>query len=109
MIKVFSAQNFIEVAFWRNYLEQHGIVCQIRNEFLGSAAGEVPPIECWPELWVNDKADEALAREYLASDPLGEQNLPAWTCRFCGEESDGQFSHCWNCEKEKFVETIEEH
>jgi len=106
MIKVFSAQNFIEVAFWRNYLEQHGIRCQIKNEFLSSAAGELPPIECWPELWIDDDRDEALAQKYLASDPLGEQNLPAWTCQFCGEESEGQFSHCWNCEKEKPNEII---
>ena len=104
MIKVFSAQNFIEVAFWRNYLEQHDITCQIKNEFLGSAAGELPPIECWPELWIHNKADEALALEYLASDPLAEQDLPAWTCRFCGEQSDGQFTDCWNCEKERLIE-----
>ncbi|MDX2426533.1 MAG: DUF2007 domain-containing protein, partial [Cycloclasticus sp.] len=51
MIKVFSAQDFIEVAFWRNYLEQQDIACQIRNEYLTGAAGEMPPIECWPELW----------------------------------------------------------
>ncbi len=105
MIKVFTAQNFIEVAFWRNYLEQHGIACQIKNEFLGAAAGELPPTECWPELWINDERDEQLAQNYLASDPLGEQDLPAWRCSFCGEESDGQFSHCWNCEKEKPIET----
>jgi len=104
MIKVFSAQNFIEVAFWRNYLEQHGIPCEIRNEFLGSAAGEVPPIECWPELWLEDERDKLQAKKHLASDPLGEKSLVAWVCLFCGEESEGQFSHCWNCEKEKSVD-----
>ena len=103
MIKVFSAQNFIEVAFWRNYLEQHDISCEIRNEFLGSAAGEVPPIECWPELWLLDERDKVLAEKHLASDPLGETSLTAWVCSFCAEESEGQFSHCWNCEKEKQV------
>jgi len=101
MVKVFSAQNYIEVAFWRNYLEQQGVACQIRNEFIGSAVGEIPPIECWPELWVDDERDEAIAMKHLASDPLGEKNLPAWSCASCGEESDGQFSHCWNCEKER--------
>jgi hypothetical protein len=105
MIKVFSAQDFIEVAFWKNYLEQHGIPCQIRNEFIGGAAGEIPPIECWPELWLEDDRDEAVAKKHLASDPLGEKDHVAWTCRYCGEESDGQFSHCWNCEKEKRIES----
>ncbi|MAV29450.1 MAG: hypothetical protein CL866_00555 [Cycloclasticus sp.] len=108
MIKVFSAQNFIEVAFWRNYLEQQGLCCFIKNEFSASAAGELPPIDCWPELWIEDDRDEALAKKYLASDPLGEQNLPAWTCSYCGEESDGQFSHCWYCEQERLNETMKE-
>jgi len=106
MIKVFTAQNFIEVAFWRNYLEQQGIACQIRNEFLGAAAGEIPPIECWPELWVEDDRDEAIAQKHLKSDPLGEKNMPTWACSYCGEESDGQFTHCWNCEKEKPIEVM---
>jgi len=104
MIKVFSAQDFIEVAFWRNYLEQQDIACQIRNEYLTGAAGEMPPIECWPELWIMDERDEAIAKKHLASDPLGEKARANWICRYCGEESEGQFSHCWNCEKEHEVE-----
>jgi len=104
MIKVFTAQDFIEVAFWRNYLEQAGVACQIRNEFLGSAAGEIPPIECWPELWIEDERDEVLAQRLLASDPLGEQNhLAVWTCGYCGETSEGQFTDCWNCGKEQNI------
>jgi len=103
MIKVFSAQDFIEVAFWRNYLEQQGIACQIRNEFLSSAAGELPPIECWPELWVMDPMDEARAAEFLASDPLGNKSLAAWNCSVCGEQSEGQFSDCWNCGQQKQI------
>ncbi|MBL4783739.1 MAG: DUF2007 domain-containing protein [Porticoccaceae bacterium] len=105
MIQVFSAQNFIEVAFWKNYLEQQGIPCMIKNEFLGGAAGEIPPIECWPELWIEDNRDKAIAEKHLASDPLGDKNLPLWMCELCGEESEGQFSHCWNCEKEKQKES----
>ncbi|MEH6502933.1 MAG: DUF2007 domain-containing protein [Cycloclasticus sp.] len=104
MIKVFSAQDFIEVAFWRNYLEQQDIACQIRNEYLTGAAGEMPPIECWPELWIMDERDEVMAKKHLASDPLGEKDLASWVCSHCGEESEGQFSHCWNCEKEHEVE-----
>ncbi|MEW5007835.1 MAG: DUF2007 domain-containing protein [Cycloclasticus sp.] len=101
MIKVFSAQDFIEVAFWRNYLEQQDISCQIRNEFLGSAVGEVPAIECWPELWIINDNDEAEAYKYLASEPLAEQSLPAWQCVCCGEQSEGQFTDCWNCGESK--------
>lgn len=98
MIKVFTAQNFIEVMFWKNFLEQHDVECVMKNEFLGSAAGEVPPIECWPELWITDERDEPLAKRLIKSDPLADQqNLAVWTCASCGEESEGQFSDCWNC------------
>ncbi|ORU91348.1 MAG: hypothetical protein A6F72_02025 [Cycloclasticus sp. symbiont of Poecilosclerida sp. N] len=101
MIKVYTAQDFIEVAFWKNYLEQQGVHCQIRNEFLGGAMGEVPPIECWPELWLDDERDEAVALKHLASDPLAEKHLPEWKCVSCAEVNEGQFSHCWQCETEK--------
>ncbi|ORU89625.1 MAG: hypothetical protein A6F71_01310 [Cycloclasticus sp. symbiont of Poecilosclerida sp. M] len=104
MVKVFTAQNSITVAFWKNYLEQQGITCQIRNEFLSSAAGEVPPIECWPELWIDDERDEQLALKSIASDPLRDRDdLPAWQCGRCGEESEGQFTDCWNCGKQRDV------
>ena len=46
MIKVFSAQDYIEVAFWGNYLEEKGIACQIRNDFspkeLSERGGDEP-------------------------------------------------------------------
>ena len=101
MIKVFTAQDLVEVMFWANYLQQHDIPCELKNEFIGGAVGEIPPIECWPELWVNEK-DEPRAKTLLESDPLAaQQDLPVWRCKFCGEESDGQFSHCWNCEAER--------
>ena len=108
MIKVFSAQDFIEVAFWKNYLEQQGIACQIKNEFIGGAAGELPPIECWPELWIDDDRDEAIAKKHLLSDPLGEQQLATWECAFCGEQSEGQFTHCWFCEKEHDIDNVKD-
>ena len=61
---VYTAQNMLLVGHLRNILESEGIHCLTRNEYLAGGAGELPPTETWPELWVEerDAAREALAR-----------------------------------------------
>ncbi len=81
----------------KNLLENEGIACIIRNETLFMAAGELPPISVWPELWVEDSQYDsareiikmALSDEVKAGDP--------WICPGCGEEHEPQFTDCWNC------------
>lgn len=82
----------------KNILEGEGIRCSIRNQFLAGALGEIPAVECWPQLWVTHPADWLRARGLLAdflAQPDGEEQ--AWTCRGCGERIDGQFAACWRC------------
>jgi hypothetical protein len=50
MIRVYAAPTMAMVAHVRAVLEGEGIACVVRNEFLGAGAGELPPIECWPEV-----------------------------------------------------------
>ena len=57
MRKVHTAESIIEIAHLRNVLEQAGIACYVRNERLGGAVGEIPFVECWPELWVLRNGD----------------------------------------------------
>lgn len=82
----------------KNVLETYGIECVTRNLYLSSAAGELPPIDCWPELWVVDDARhadaEGILRKTLA--PLKPVRKP-WKCTGCDEEIEGQFSECWKC------------
>ena len=98
MKKVYSAKDPLMVAHLKNVLALFGIACVTRNLDLSSAAGELPPIECWPELWITN--DEKLARakaiikKTLA--PLESVKKP-WRCAGCGEEIEGQFSECWSC------------
>lgn len=96
---VYSASNLVMVAHYRSLLESHGLPSRIRNEFLGGAAGKLPPVECWPQLCVEDHL-EARARELLKAamqaTPAGE-GQPAWTCGGCGESIEGQFTECWQC------------
>jgi len=95
MKTVYSASNISFVSIYRSILAGHGIRCRIRNEFLSAGMGELPPIECWPQLCVDDDDYEEAKR--IVEDALNEKDTAAWTCDACGEELEGQFSECWNC------------
>jgi hypothetical protein len=93
---VFSSPNFILVAHFRALLETQGIPSRIRNEYLASAAGELPPLDCWPELCVESRWEEQ-ARKAISEAQRGTSQGPDWTCPACGERIEGQFTGCWNC------------
>ena len=78
------------------------IVCLVRNDELSTALGEIPFVECYPELWVVD--DEVFPRARLLLDQwLSEMSMEqgAWRCAGCGEVLEGQFESCWQCGREK--------
>jgi len=82
----------------KGLLEQRGIPCLIRNERLLTAMGEIPFVECFPELWVLNDEDYPIARS-IADDwqeppPAGRAD---WICPRCGESVDGDLGECWNC------------
>ncbi len=94
MKRVFGSFNRIAVYHAKNLLEAEGIRTEMRNEFLVSAMGELPPAECQAELWVVDDEDAARAWAILRRPaPSG----PDWTCARCGEVSGPQFTQCWKC------------
>ena len=98
MRKLYTAQDTLMISHLKNILETGGIECVVRNTHLAGAMGEIPPIECWPELWVVEDARYGEAQEVLnrALAPLRPVSKP-WRCRKCGREIEGQFSECWNC------------
>ena len=99
MRKVYASQLAPMVGHLRNVLESHGITCMVKNEYLAGAAGELPPTECWPELWVMEDAkyDEAVAIVSAASLENLVEPGGRWICDRCGEELEGQFTDCWRC------------
>jgi hypothetical protein len=91
--RVFSSWNLAAVHHARNVLDAAGIRAVVKNEYLSSAMGDLPPAECQAELWLLREADLKAAEEILfRSQPQGD----AWKCR-CGEELGAQFAQCWNC------------
>jgi hypothetical protein len=95
MKTVYSAPNISLVSIFQNILEGYGIRCRLKNEFLSTGTGELPPIECWPQLCVDD--DDFDEAKRIIDEALSEKNLAAWKCDSCGEDIEGQFTECWNC------------
>lgn len=89
-------------ALLRQRLQQEGIACLLRNEDLFTALGEIPLLECLPELWVMD--EEVYPRAMLLLESWlkeGKTVTAAWTCQGCGERLEGQFGSCWKCGRER--------
>lgn len=101
MKKLTSSESLVTINHFKNVLESEGIPCQIRNEFLGGIAGEMPLQEIWPELWVINDIDHDRAKQLLDNAIADESPQANWKCRQCGEDNEGQFAACWNCGTEQ--------
>jgi hypothetical protein len=97
MKRVLQSEFLAEVTHFKNVLEQHRIPCVVKNEQLSGALGEVPFIECLPELWVVDDDDHARAERLLGELRRETATGASWRCRRCKEDNEGQFAVCWNC------------
>jgi putative signal transducing protein len=93
--RVFRASSLLQVAHARNVLISAGIDSELRNQYLAGALGDLPMLETWPQLWVEDQLEGAALRalEKAASAPAGAN----WTCAQCGEQLEPQFQTCWRC------------
>lgn len=102
MKKLYASHDPILLAQLRQVLEANHIACVTRNEYLMGAAGELPPLECWPELWVLEHWQHERARALLdAYLDAGNADGAPWTCAGCGESVEAPFSQCWRCGRER--------
>jgi hypothetical protein len=92
---VFRAASLLQVAHARNVLSAAGIESELRNQYLAGALGELPMLETWPQLWVDDTLESA-ARQALEKASTAPSGAP-WTCGQCGEQLEPQFTSCWRC------------
>lgn len=95
MKRVFRAASLIQVAHARNVLTTAGIQSELRNQYLAGALGDLPMLETWPQLFVEDD-DEQVALRALARAAVAPGGAP-WTCGQCGEVLEPQFTSCWRC------------
>ena len=95
MRRLTQAPNVALATLWADLLRQGGIEATVQRYFAGSIAGEIPPDQALPEVWVLDDSQLETARRLL--DDLRRLPNRHWLCHACGETVDGPFEQCWNC------------
>ena len=94
MLRLTKAPNIAIAALWVDVLRQAGIEAAMQRYYLGAAAGELPPDQCLPEVWLIHDHQEAQAHALLRD--LSRVPQRRWVCR-CGELVEGGFEECWKC------------
>lgn len=89
----------LQVAHARNLLLASGIQSELRNQYLSGALGDLPMMETWPQIYVDD-ADERRALSVLER-AAAQTSGPVWICAGCGERMESQFTACWRCGAER--------
>lgn len=95
MKKLIQAPNLALATLWADQLASAGIAANVQRAYASGIAGEIPPDQALPEVWVVDAADHSRAKALL--DELQNQPHRHWLCHACGETVDGPFEQCWNC------------
>lgn len=95
MQRLVRAPNLAIATLWADLLNQGGIATRVLRAWASSIAGEIPPDQALPELWVLD--DSRLDEAARLLEALQHQPELHWRCRRCGESVDGPFEQCWNC------------
>jgi len=96
MKRVLIAPTLLDAQLAVDALSSLGMTTHIFNANAAGALGEVPFMQAQPEVWIDDDAQEAHAREALA----GLHNAPPRndkTCAHCGEFNPSNFLSCWQC------------
>jgi hypothetical protein len=94
MRRVAQAPNIAIATLWADTLCEAGIAASVQRQFLSSVAGELPPDQCLPEIWVTHDEQEGAARALLRE--LAQLPQRRWRCQ-CGELVEGGFESCWSC------------
>jgi hypothetical protein len=96
---VYTHENLTLVANVVNHLRQNDIDVIIKNQYAAGGAGQLAPIETWPEIWAVDDRDYLRANQ-LVEELSTDSNKPQWQCQNCNEMNDATFDYCWRCQHE---------
>jgi len=96
MKRFMSCMNLVEAHHVANLLQSAGIRIELRNTFLAGAVGDIPFMEAGPQIWIDDRQDEDVARKII-EESRQTSSRANWVCENCGEPGEGQFAQCWNC------------
>ena len=97
MKKVYTAQDPLVIYHLKNVLENNEIACLLTNTTLIGAVGELPPQECWPQLWILDERQLSQAVSLISEALRPHVRGAPWKCVRCNELIEAQFTECWQC------------
>jgi len=95
MKRLTQAPNLALATLWVDLLQQGGIAATVQRAYNSSIAGEIPPDQALPEVWLLDDSEHG--RATLLLHELRNPPHVHWLCTGCGEAIDGPFNQCWNC------------
>ncbi len=95
MKRLTTAPNLALATLWADLLSHAGVPTTVQRQYASSIAGEVPPDQTLPELWVRN--DEQLEPARVLLDQLRHPPQRRWACPGCHEVIDGPFEQCWQC------------
>lgn len=95
MRRLRPAPNLAIATLWADLLGQAGIAATVQRAFASSIAGQLPPDQALPEVWIQH--EEQFDRAGTLLDELTHCPARLWVCPGCCERIDGPFEQCWNC------------
>lgn len=99
MKQLHAARHAVEAHLIRGFLASHGVLAEVRGEYLTSGWGELPLDVC--SVWICDDTQfehaSELVKALLSGSLARKFGGESWTCPDCGEKLEGQFTACWHC------------
>jgi hypothetical protein len=97
VIKAYTAADLQQAHLLLGLLQAAGIEARILNANAQGGLGEIPFINAYPEIWLEDAGDLSRARAVFENFECPSPSAPPRRCVRCGEENPAAFEICWNC------------
>ena len=104
MLRLTQAPNIAIATLWADLLCEAGMAASVQRQYLGAAAGHLPPDQCLPEVWVEHDPHVPRAQQILQSNLQSGLSLVT-LAKACGlstrhfarafQESAGVTPHQW--------------
>ena len=95
MKRLLQAPNLALATLWADQLGAAGFGVHVQRAYASGIAGEIPPDQALPEVWIDDESRHAEAQDWF--ERWLRPSERRWLCRGCGEVVEGPFEVCWNC------------
>lgn len=97
MRRLYDAADLPQAQLLVDHLATEGIPARIFNTNAQGGLGEIPFINAYPQVWVDDEGDFSRARAVVERLERPAPETAARSCHACGEENPGAFEVCWAC------------